>query len=263
VINLRKFLLICCLLPASTATYAWGENGHRAIGALALDNLSASARHSLYSLLKFSNITDITQWCIWPDAYRATDAGAWTAPLHFVNIPEGASGYEMSRDCGDDMCVTEAITRFVAELGDTTLPVQQRREAFGFVCHFIGDLSQPLHAGFASDRGGNDFSITFNGQSSNLHRFWDSTLVDRNSKHWNSLHKELQKEFNVKPGKSWDSNMPVQWTNESHFIAEDHVYPDEPRISQDFSEKTWLLIRQQLATGGHNLATVLESVLGN
>lgn len=241
---------------------AWGQQGHWAIGALALDHLSQTARLNLYRLLETANTEDTVQWCTWPDDFRATDEGAWTAPLHFVNIPLGADSYDMARDCGDGLCVTEAIPRFAMELADTGLPVQQRREAFGFVCHFVGDLSQPLHAGFGFDRGGNDFSIFFNGQQSNLHRFWDSTLINLNSGDWNTLRKVLRRGYGVFPGKRWNDDMTVQWTNESHHIADTRAYPDDSTISQAFEDESWQLIRLQLVAGGRNLATVLNSVLG-
>ena len=168
----------------------------------------------------------------------------------------------MNRDCADGLCVTEAISRFAAELGNTSLPVQQRREAFGFVCHFVGDLSQPLHAGYASDRGGNDFTIIVDGQTSNIHRFWDSTVINYKTGHWNSLQKELQKQFSIRPGKRWDESMPANWTTESYILATTRAYPVNPGITEEFTEESWVLIRQQLATGGRNLATVLTSVLG-
>ena len=42
----------------------------------------------------------------------------------------------------------------------------------------IGDIHQPLHAGFAEDRGGNSVDVRFNGRRENLHSLWDTALVE-------------------------------------------------------------------------------------
>jgi hypothetical protein len=45
-----------------------------------------------------------------------------------------------------------------------------QREANGalFVAHLVGDIDQPLHAGFAEDRGGNSVDVSFKGRKMNL-----------------------------------------------------------------------------------------------
>ena len=39
-------------------------------------------------------------------------------------------------------------------------------------------MHQPLHAGFAEDRGGNSVDVRFNGRKENLHSSWDTALVE-------------------------------------------------------------------------------------
>ena len=43
-------------------------------------------------------------------------------------------------------------------------PRNEKRTALRFVAHPIGDIQQPLHAGFAEDRGGNSVDVRFNGR---------------------------------------------------------------------------------------------------
>ena len=45
-------------------------------------------------------------------------------------------------------------------------------------------MSQPMHAGHASDRGGNELRGTFFGSSTNMHSLWDTGLPRRR---WESL----------------------------------------------------------------------------
>jgi ABC-type Fe3+/spermidine/putrescine transport system ATPase subunit len=67
-----------------------------------------------------------------------------------------------------------------AALKDKTKPIQERREALFFVCHFIEDLHQPLHCSDREkDRGGNLVKVQMpDGGEYNLHAVWDSPLVD-------------------------------------------------------------------------------------
>ena len=44
--------------------------------------------------------------------------------------------------------------------------------------HLIGDLHQPLHVGFGEDKGGNTFEVQFNDKGSNLHKVWDSEIIE-------------------------------------------------------------------------------------
>lgn len=50
------------------------------------------------------------------DTYRYTDAGTWSAPLHFIDAnddPPSSCDVEYSRDCGDTGCVVSAIKNYV------------------------------------------------------------------------------------------------------------------------------------------------------
>ena len=42
----------------------------------------------------------------------------------------------------------------------------------------MGDLHQPLHTGRGEDKGGNDIQVQWFGHGSNLHRVWDSEMID-------------------------------------------------------------------------------------
>lgn len=45
-----------------------------------------------------------------------------------------------------------------------------------FVAHFMGDISQPLHASGVAI-GGNAYSVRFNNRTTNLHSVWDSSII--------------------------------------------------------------------------------------
>ena len=57
-------------------------------------------------------------------------------------------------------------------------PRNEKRTALGFVAHLVGDIHQPLHAGFAEDRGGNSIDVRFNGRKEILQSLWNTALVE-------------------------------------------------------------------------------------
>jgi hypothetical protein len=262
--NPRKRMVAAVFLAGLFGAHtllAWGPEGHRVVGALALNHMAAEPRLALEQIMDGSDPAELNQWCNWPDEYRATDEGAWTAPMHYINMVPGEGQYRRERDCADRMCVTEAIRKYAAVLGDVTLSDQRRREAFGYLCHFVGDLSQPLHAGFGHDRGGNDFAIRFHGEDLNLHELWDHSLIELHTDSWEALYAIVhQQPFSV-DATPWNPNEVVDWTNTSHAIAAECAYPDDPEISEAFAQSSWSMIQSQLARGGVNLARVLNTVL--
>ncbi|NNE04571.1 MAG: S1/P1 nuclease [Xanthomonadales bacterium] len=246
----------------SQAALAWGPEGHRAVGALALDHMDDAARVRLEQIMGNNDRENLTAWCNWPDQYRETEEGAWTTPMHYINMVPGASEYDRERDCPDGLCATEAIRRYAAELGDVTRPDRSRKEAFGYLCHFVGDLHQTLHAGFGHDRGGNDFVIQFGGEESNLHEFWDHTLIELHTDSWEELYQFVHQQPFELPSLAWEPAEVSAWTNRSHALAKSCAYPEDPQITDEFADRSWAMIKRQLSLGGVNLARVMNAALG-
>jgi hypothetical protein len=53
----------------------------------------------------------------------------------------------------------------------------KRLTALKYLVHFIGDIHQPLLAGFGDDRGGNSYQLQAFMRGSNLHAVWDTGLI--------------------------------------------------------------------------------------
>ena len=68
--------------------------------------------------------------------------------------------------------------------------------ALRFLGHFVGDLHQPLHVGFAEDAGGNTINVHWNTGmgmvNHKLHAVWDSDILNRAGHHdrWRGHHAE-------------------------------------------------------------------------
>ncbi|KAJ3708905.1 hypothetical protein LUZ61_012610 [Rhynchospora tenuis] len=48
-----------------------------------------------------------------------------------------------------------------------------------FLAHFVGDIHQPLHCGFAADYGGNNIPVNWYDVKSNLHRDYYAQKVNK------------------------------------------------------------------------------------
>ncbi len=170
--------LLCLLLMLPLTAEAWGQRGHGAVGVLAVERLREPTRERLAAILGSTDLDDVVGACYWPDIWRGMGDGyAETARWHYVNVDPESRAYDRARDCADGQCVTETVNAQAALLGDSARSRQERRVAFKFLCHMVGDLHQPLHVGYADDRGGNDITIRYRGEAMNLHRYWDSGVI--------------------------------------------------------------------------------------
>jgi hypothetical protein len=161
------------LLLALQAGWAWGDAGHRRVADVAELRLADDTHRALAPLLESATLADVS---VRMDERKADSGWDWAKPLHYVNIAKGAPGYDRDRDCPDGTCVVAAVAHYAHVLGDPARTVAERRLALEMVTHLVGDLHQPLHVGFAEDRGGNSVTFDWQGESWSVHAFWDAYL---------------------------------------------------------------------------------------
>lgn len=248
------------LLGAASA-FAWDDTGHAAVGVLAVEQTAPATQLTLEDLLGSHRPDDIAEACNWADGYRGTPEGEWSAPLHYVNIDPASNHYRRRRDCPDGACVVEAVARYAERLGDAGLAAEDRREAFRFLCHFAGDLHQPLHVGYADDRGGNLVTIDLNGETMNLHAFWDHALPERHADGWPGLVVLLRQRPNP-PARGWNASELLAWTNETFSITRNFAYPRTRDVDPVFERRSWQVALQQMDMAAVRLAAILDAELG-
>jgi len=270
---LSSFTLAC---PGGDAR-AWGPQGHAAIGQAALARVSAGTRSWLQAVLGAESPAEldraVAEACFWPDTFRDDPEWAWSAPLHYVNIPRDTAHYDRQRDCPGGRCVTEGVKKFAADLGRGGSPGAESGpgahpgpwRSFAWVCHLVGDMHQPLHAGFAEDRGGNRVEIEFNGERLNLHRFWDSALAAERLGVGGLADGEFRRpaagrQADACPAAAWRPDLADCWTDESHALAGAVAYPPGRVVSGAFADQSWSVIRGQWRKAAERLALLLDTV---
>ena len=262
----KEFLIGIFVLLCAPKLFAWGQEGHRVIGQAAYQLLDDKARQEVAALLGKPAGGDIgeaiAEACNWPDAIRDQPEWNWSGPLHYVNIPRSTSKYERERDCPEGRCVTEGILHFSNQLSYDGLPPEKRWQAFAFVCHLVGDLHQPLHAGFRDDRGGNTVNIEYQGEEWNLHQFWDGVVVRERLQDERLLIGQLVIAGGMEAGRDWSTGEVKSWTEESHALAASKAYPGQRVIDQDFANQAWDITVDRWKLAAARLAKVLNAVLG-
>lgn len=261
------------LVGFSDNASSWGGKGHTAIGVLAVNQLQPDALLVLEGIVNPLSPQAMDDACNWPDVIRETEEGEWSGPLHYINIPRGDALYLASRDCPQDPerenssqrpaqhCATEAIKFFAAGLTRPQTSRDQRWQAFAWLCHLVADLHQPMHTGFADDRGGNNVEVKFEDEPMNLHHFWDTALIDRQAGSWQYLVGQLSPFPPATAGSDWSPVMVNDWTNESHKLAKEKAYPATEIIDEIFAQQSWGLAQQQIRKAAAHLALIINSEL--
>lgn len=260
----RRLSACVVLSLLASSAWGWGATGHRVIGALAQAQLSDSAQKAVSELLAGEPEPTLAGVSTWADDVRANAPEfKWTTPLHWVNFPPGQCDYQPEPLCHEGLCVVAAIERYQRELADPSLPLKQRREALKFVVHFVGDVHQPLHAGYQSDRGGNDFQISYQREGWNLHSVWDSLLIDSLKLGATAYTERMQQTPLDRISTSIVGvARPAAWAEESCAIVQQaDFYPPRHKITASYLEAKRDEADQRLKLAGARLAALLNSTL--
>ena len=261
--NLRSGLAVLSaslLLLPNPEAWAWGSEGHCIVADIAWDHLTPATRENLQPFLEGDDLASISSWA---DDIRP--GRPETAPWHYVNIPPDAAGYD-PKNCPNDNCVVAQINKFAQILGDPSQPFAARSEALKYLVHFVGDLSQPLHA-TAEARGGNDVPVTAFGAAQcgnrpcNLHSVWDNELIAHTGLDQHGYVKQLEKMITADHLQA-GSDDPVAWANESWQLAKQAWVQPQSDIDQAYYQRERPVVDRQLALAGLRLAQLLNKELG-
>ena len=243
--------------------YAWGEEGHSIVGSLAMEQIDDKAGSELKKLLGSTSRKQMKHACNWPDKVRPTPEWEHTYPWHYINQPRSSKAYDRSRHCADGNCLPERVKWAAARLGDDRLDNVKREQAFNFLCHFMGDLHQPMHNAYGEDQGGNDFKIEYRGKPTDLHTLWDHDFIERHHRSWKRWTRKLAKDMPAGIEGPWPPQLIDSWHDESRTHAITRMYPESRDISSDYEQEALPFIDSQLRLAGNRLAWVLNSVIGN
>lgn len=244
---------------------AWGAQGHRLVARIAEIRLEPQARVEIDRLLASEPGATLSNIAPWADQLRANDPdlGKKSAGWHYVNMAEEDCIFSPPTHCRNDDCVVGALKQQSALLANRQLNDRERLQALKFVVHLVGDLHQPLHAGYGHDRGGNTYQLQFNGRGTNLHSVWDSgmfyTLQLNDDQFLQRLLALPAPAARRAPDLQRD---PALWAEQTCRIAtRKGLYPNGHKIDERYTAVWEPVAEAQLRLGGEQLAALLNQLL--
>jgi hypothetical protein len=130
----------------------------------------------------------------------------------------------------------------------------------------VGDLQQPLHSGYAHDRGGNAVAVTWFGEASNLHSVWDTGLVEQRGLSYTEYAAQLSARMRRMAPAEVQAVARAgsrTWIQESRDRI-DAIYVQHARNSElgyDYAFEFVPLVEAQLMAGALRLAHLLNDLL--
>lgn len=235
----------------------WGQTGHRTTGEIAENHLSRNARKQIDKLLQGKSLAFVSTF---GDEIKSDSKYREFGPWHYVNLPDGETAYSKEKASPDGDLLL-AIKKCVEVLKDQNSSIKNKEFYLKMLVHFIGDLHQPLHTGRGEDKGGNDIQVRWFGEGTNLHRVWDSDMIDSYDMSYSDLAQntaqlsELQK-------KQITSGSFEDWMYESKALSE-KVYASAEigeKLGYRYMYDWFPVVRDQLHKGGLRLAAVLNEI---
>ncbi len=284
--SLRLLTVLAVLALMAPAALAWGPEGHAIVADIAQRHLTPAAASEVQRLLALEGLTRLDQISSWPDQIRKDHPQ--TGPWHYVDVPLRAPGYDRRRDCPRGNCIVVKLPYYVRVLANRKAPPKARLEALKWVVHLVGDIHQPLHnAERDHDRGGNDVKLVYFGKRTNLHRMWDTAILEQatglrmNPVDFSFDHaatrriaERMDRHMNVACRVQFTPLHPLAnidaealgWSDHAHMLAQKVAYGDVPerRVgdwSKAYQRKAWPVVRTQLDAAGVRLGAVLNAAL--
>jgi hypothetical protein len=196
---MKKIAALCLLTLLSYGyAHAWGQTGHRAMGWVAEKYLSKKAKREMERILAGQSLAMASTWM---DEIRSDSTYNYTADWHWVTIQDGQTYEQSVKNPNGD--VIQTIERIITELKSKKFTGIEEAERIKMLIHLVGDIHQPLHVGGGNDRGGNDVKIMWFRVDSNLHRVWDSDMIDDTKLSYTELAQSLDKPTPVQLTRAW------------------------------------------------------------
>ena len=245
--------------PMYPASYFWwGQIGHRATGWIVQDLLNPQARQAVQRVLDGDSLAEVSTWM---DEVRSDRSFDFMGPWHYVTIPPGKTYETAEKAEGGD--VLWALDKVVSELKAGGLSPEQEAINLKVLVHLIGDLHQPLHVGNGTDRGGNDARLEWFGERSNLHRVWDSEMINSKQLSFTELADFIDDGLDETVIEEWQSTHWYDWAMESQSLL-DQVYdlPENGRLSYEYMFKNFDAVQLRLLQAGVRMAGVINDIYG-
>ena len=253
-VAVRFSIVFICLFSLSQSCFAFGMKGHQLIAYIAQQQLTPQSQQRIEEILDGKNMVVLATWA---DYARKQKAWKHTGPWHYINIPKGLSLEQSQRNPKGD--VLSQLEYFEQQLKQPNISKLERQQALKFFIHFVGDIHQPLHVGYASDRGGNKVSVSWYGKNSNLHRVWDSQLLNSKKLSLGKYAEQLQGQYpDSDPLSRYE-----EWLKQSRELLPAVYQFGDKNLSDNYANQHRPTLELQIVRAGKRLADKLNHIFNN
>ena len=240
----------------SFSAVKWGATGHRAVGAIADQYTSNKAKRHIKKLLNHQSLALVSTY---GDEIKSDPRYKEFESWHYVNMSFDDNYETSKKNTKGDLVTGIAFCKNIIK--DANASDDDKAFYLKMLIHLVGDLHQLLHIGREEDRGGNDIKVQWQFKDTNLHRVWDSQMLDSYGMSYSELAKNA--EFLTKEEvKFLQQGSVVDWVNDTQNLAKT-VYASVEQgdnLRYEYSYKYLDISRTQLQIAGIRLAKVLNEL---
>jgi len=247
-------ILLITILTNSYQSFAWGSKGHAIVSEIAFNYLDTNTKKIVLQYLDGMTIEEAANWM---DDMRDDHSYDYMKPYHYVNFEKGES---VKNNPGANIISVLSMT--INELKNyKNLSKEEVKKKLCIIFHLIGDLHQPLHVGYGTDRGGNTMQLNFNGYGTNLHSFYDSGII----KYKNITLKDClnSNKLTTKEISDYQKIYVIGWATLSRSYLDEIYNFEGHKVSEEYVNANAIIIEKQLFKAGISLASILKDVFHN
>ena len=251
---LAIFLIIFSPLKANNPD--WGATGHRAIGEIANNYLKGKTKRAILALLDGQSLALVSTF---GDDIKSDKRYNEFYTWHYVNMPFGVKYEDADKNPNGDLVT--GIEKCKSVILNENSSKADKAFYLKMLVHLIGDLHQPMHIGRKEDKGGNTIQVQWFGRGTNLHRVWDSDMIN----HFDMTYTELAKnsnEISKEQVRFLQKGTIADWANETQTFAV-KAYASAnigDKLGFKYMYDNFGMARSQLQKGGIRLAKVLNDL---
>jgi hypothetical protein len=260
-----KISLVIFLFSFPVKAMCWGQLGHRIVAEIADSYLTAKTKAEIKKILGNETIAMASNW---GDFIKSDSTYKHLDTWHYINFEKNLTYDQLKevlkKDTGKVNDAYSAIVFLTKELKKKSLSLEKKRMYLKLLIHFVGDIHQPLHVSPVGSTGGNDIKVQWFGQSSNLHRVWDSDLIEGQQLSYTEYATYLN-HTTAAQRKKWQTEPISKWLYDSYVLAQDlhnEIKESNPKLGYRYNYDHIKTLEQQMLKGGVHLAGLLNEIFG-
>ena len=222
------------------------------VAEVAFSLLDSSTKQKVQSCLGSMTIEQAGNWM---DEVRSDHRYDYMKQWHYVNVDQGRT-YEDTKEEN----VVNQLTRVIKELQhNDNMKSDDIRKDVLILFHLTGDLHQPLHVGYGKDKGGNDVLVKYKHTPTNLHKTWDTEIIETENIKLSDCLKRLRT-FDKEDIAGLSIIDPEKWMRQPRSQLNGVYNFKDNEIDEAYVERNKKLIEEDILLAGIRLSAVLKDV---